>query len=184
MRYPRPKQPKAARVASDDNSNVIGKVAKHYLTDLEHPSLPYSRNHYLLVELMTTGGDIPQPNCDIVIFHFEGTVLSVAQVTGIIAIESSADHPGQYRTLVSCEPMSTLADVPVAEEFEDYVDAEVDHVLFRVGENKCPRTSKGWMPKAAPMRNQAMAQDFTLDIIAQALWNIPVDSDSRLLSRC
>lgn len=184
MRYPRPKQPKTALIEYGDGSNVIGKVVQHYLTDLEHPSLPYSRNHFLLVELMTTGGDIPQADCDVVIFHYEGTVLAVAQVTGIIAIQSCADHPGQYRTLVSCEPMSTLADVPVAEEFEDYVDDELDHVFVRIGENKCPRTSNGWMPKAAPMRDQATAQDFTLDIIAQALWSLPADTDRELLAEC
>lgn len=168
MSYPHPRQPKDAWLDFGDDSNVVGKIAQHYLVDLEQPGLPYSRNHFMLIELMTTGGEIPAADVDIVIFHHQGTVLAIAQVSGIIAIQSSPARPGQYRTLVSCEPMSTVADVPVAEEDEEYVDAEVDHVLCRVDENCCPRTSYGRMPKGAPMRDQQRAHSFTLNVLVDA----------------
>jgi len=106
----------------------------------------------------------------------------VAQVSGIIAMNCHPGYPGQYRTLVSCEPMATVADVPVAEEFEDYLDNELDHVIFRVGKNRCPRTSNGRMPKGAPMRDQAKANEFTQDVIAQALLNLPSDCDYQFLA--
>lgn len=169
MNYPRPRQPKDALLEPLYDCNVIGKIAQHYLVDLDQPGLPYSRNHFMLVELVTTGGEIPTANVDVVIFHYDHTVLTIAQVSGIIAIQSSPDHPGQYRTLVSCEPMSMVADVPVSEDDEDYVDAEVDNVLCRVDENRCPGTSRGQMPKGAPMRDQQQAHHFTMNVLVDAL---------------
>lgn len=168
MNYPRPRQPKDARLAPLDDCNLIGKIAQHYLVDLEQSGLPYSRNHFLLVELMTTCGEIPAANADVVIFHYQGTVQAIAQVSGVVAIQSSPAQPGQYRTLVSVEPMATIANVPVSEDDDEYVDSELDHVLVRVDENRCPRTSYGHMPKGAPMRDQQRAQSFVMNILVDA----------------
>ncbi|MET3606033.1 hypothetical protein ABIC99_003868 [Sphaerotilus sulfidivorans] len=123
----------------------------------------------MLVELMTTSGVIPQPNTDVVVFHHDGIVRAVMQVSGIVAIQSAQGFPGQYRTLVSCEPMVTLADVLVAEEHEYYLDDELDHLVCRISENRCPPTSKGRMPKGAPMRDQKQAADLVLTAIEDAI---------------
>ncbi|MET3606030.1 hypothetical protein ABIC99_003865 [Sphaerotilus sulfidivorans] len=40
MTYPRPLQPKAALLESEDTTNVIGKTVTHYLTDLDQTGLP------------------------------------------------------------------------------------------------------------------------------------------------
>jgi hypothetical protein len=168
MKHPRPLQPKAAWSNAEDISNVTGQRCQHHLVDLDQASLPYSRNHYMLVELMTTGGELPQKDCDIVIFHHKGIVLSIAQVSGVIAIQANASHPGQYRTLVSVEPMTGVAGVPVSEDHEDYLEKELDHNFCRIDENRCPRTSKGHMPKGAPMRDQAGAAAFVISVLVDA----------------
>lgn len=166
--FPHPRQPISAFLESAGTSNVIGYEGSCFLADLDQKAPPYSRNGFLLVELITDGGALPTANFDNVIFHSRQHVVAIAVVSSVLAIQSNPGQPGCYRTLVACEPMSTIANVRTPEGFENFMEAELDHAWGRIDKNLCKPNSRAVMPMGACMRNQQLARELLLETFADA----------------
>ncbi len=168
MPHDQPRQPLAAFFQGSSCANFTDKPVKHYLVDMPTPTVPYSTNRFLLAELASEAAQRPEPGLDIVIFHSVGKIVLLGLVTAVLNVESNPDQPGHCRTLVSCEPMSTIADVNVPEGQDGYLRDELVVIQTALEKNLCPPTSKGKVPKGAPMQDQKMACQFVLDTLVDA----------------
>ena len=163
MPYAQPRQPAQALEHRSLESEGVSYVRQRFLVNLDETEVPYSTNKFLLTELVTNGGEIPVPFVDVVAFHAKGTVVTLTVVTSVIAIQSSPKQPGHYRTLVSCQPVPIIADVPVPEQHAEYVKDELDWVWACLYTNRSPHNSRGHIPQGGLMLDQAMAEEFWVD---------------------
>lgn len=168
MPYAQPRQPIAAFFQGRNNPDFTPKPVVYYLVDLATAAVPYSRNDFLLAELASADGQKPTPGIDLIIFHSAGTIVLLGEVTSIVAEETCVEQPDSRKVLVSCAPMSTIADVDVPEGHEQYLVDELLVTQAIIQENLCPSTSRGQIPKGARMRDQGLAHELVFDVLVDA----------------
>lgn len=169
MQYPIPRQPEGAISIHDCNEVTVSDIEPAvFLTNMEEPKMPYSTNGFMLADLISHNGRLPVPGFDIVIFYSDDIVVCIGTVTALLTHETTPAQPGRWRSLVSCQPWLSIANVPTSEEAEDILWPELRWVSDQIRITRIRPPSRGEIPRGALMKDQQEGHELVREIRAES----------------